>query len=254
MISQNQMQITPIKTRIFKENENLINFILKHVKKIQENSILVVTSKIIALSEGRTAEYKNKREKVKLIKKESDFSIKTKLVWLTVKDGMVMASAGIDESNANGKLILLPKDSFESADFIRNKLKKIFKIKNFGVLITDSRIFPLRSGVVGVALGYAGFQGIKNYIGEKDIFGRVLKMSKTDIADSLATAAVLCMGEGKETQPLCLINKPPVKFIQKVDRKELIINVKDDLYLPLFGSMPGSKILQKTSLRGIFKA
>ncbi|MBI3888255.1 coenzyme F420-0:L-glutamate ligase [Candidatus Nomurabacteria bacterium] len=250
------MQITPIKTRIFKENEDLPEFILQYIKKIPkknlENSILVVTSKIVALAEGRTVEYKNKAEKVKLIKQESDLAIKTKLVWLTIKDGMVMASAGIDESNANGKLILLPKDSFDSADFIRNKLKKIFKIKNFGVLITDSRIFPLRSGVVGVALGYAGFQGIKNYIGEKDIFGRVLKMSKTDVADSLATAAVLCMGEGKETQPLALINKPPVKFTKKTNRQELIINIKDDLYLPLFGSLPGSKILQKTSLRGIF--
>jgi coenzyme F420-0:L-glutamate ligase len=251
------MQITPIKTKIFKENEDLLEFILQYIKKIPkknlENSVLVVTSKIVALSEGRTAEYKNKQEKVKLIKKESDFALKTKLVWLTIKDGMVMASAGIDESNADGKLILLPKDSFESADFIRNKIKKIFKVKNFGVLITDSRIFPLRSGVVGVALGYAGFQGIKNYIGEKDIFGRVLKMSKTDVADSLATAAVLCMGEGKETQPLALINNAPVKFISKVDRKELIINVKDDLYLPLFGSIPCSRVLQKTSLRGILK-
>jgi len=235
------MEIKTIKTRIFKENEDLINFILQYLKKIPkknlENCILVVTSKIVALSEGRIAEYKNKQEKIKLIKKESDFALKTKYTWLTIKDGMVMASAGIDESNANGKLILLPKDSFQSADFLRKKIKKIFKIKNFGVLITDSRIFPLRSGVVGVALGYAGFQGIKNYIGEKDIFGRILKMSKTDVADSLATAAVLCMGEGKETRPLALINNIPIKFAEKVDRKELIINVEDDLYLPLFGSI-----------------
>lgn len=235
------MEIKAIKTRIFNENENLIDFILKYIKKIPEESILVITSKIVALSEGRTVKYKNEREKIsekiKLIREESDFSIKTKFTWLTIKDGMVMANAGIDESNAKGKLILLPKDSFRSADFIRNKLRKIFKIKKLGILITDSRIFPLRTGIVGVSLGYSGFKGIKNYIGKKDIFNRVLEMSRTDVADSLATSAVLCMGEGSEQQPLALIINAPVEFVNKINKKELLIDIKNDLYLPLFGSI-----------------
>ena len=231
------MEIKAIKTRIFQEKEDLFSFILEYVKKIPENSVLVITSKIVALAEGRTVEYKNQLQKTKLIKQESEFSLKTKTVWLTIKDGMVLANAGIDESNAKGKLILLPKDSFQSADLIRKKLKKIFKVKKLGVLITDSRIFPLRAGVVGIALSYAGFQGLKNYIGKKDIFDRVLKMSKTDIADSLATSAVLCMGEGKEQQPLALISNAPIEFLEKINKKELIINPKDDLYLPLFGKL-----------------
>jgi len=231
------MQIIPIKTRIFKENEDLIKFIQKYVKKIPEKSVLAVTSKIVSLSEGRTVEYKGEREKVKLIKKESDFAIKTKLTWLTIRDGMVMSSAGIDESNADGKIILLPKDTFKSADFIRKEIKKIFKLKKLGVLITDSRIFPLRAGIVGVALGYSGFKGVRDYRGTPDIFGRVLKMSRTDVADSLATAAVLGMGEGKEQQPLALIINAPIDFIEKINKKELIMDPKKDLYLPLFGSI-----------------
>lgn len=231
------MKIIPIKTEVFNEGEDLIEFILKYFKKIPEKSILVITSKVVSLSEGRTIADTSIATKEKLIKKESEFAIKTKLVWLTVKNGMVMASAGIDESNAKGKLILLPKDSFYSADIIRKKLQKIFKIKKLGVLITDSRIFPLRAGIVGVTLGYAGFKGIRDYRGKKDIFGRVLKMSQTDVADSLATAAVLCMGEGKEQQPLALITDAPVEFIEKVNKKELKINIKDDLYLPLFESI-----------------
>ncbi len=228
------MQIKAIKTRIFLETEALLPFILKYVKKLPEKSILVVTSKIVALSEGRTVVYKSRFQKIKLIKQESDFAIKTKITWLTIKDGMVMSSAGIDESNAKGKLILLPKDSFQSADFIRKKLKKIFKIKKLGVLITDSRIFPLRAGIVGVSLGYAGFKGIRDYRGTNDIFGRVLKMSRTDVADSLATSAVLCMGEGKEQQPLAIITNAPIEFVEKVSKKELFIDPKEDLYLPLF--------------------
>ncbi|OGI59916.1 hypothetical protein A2814_02490 [Candidatus Nomurabacteria bacterium RIFCSPHIGHO2_01_FULL_38_19] len=235
------MKIKAIKTRIFRENEDLLSFILENIKKIPkknlEGSVLVVTSKIVALSEGRAVEYKSEKQKIALIKKESEFTLKTKLAWLTIKDGMVMATAGIDESNANGQLILLPKDSFKSADIIRKKLKKIFKVKKLGVLITDSRVFPLRAGIVGVALGYAGFKGIKNYIGQKDIFGRTLKMSRTDVADSLTTTAILCMGEGKERQPLALITNAPVDFTEKINRKELIINPKEDLYLPLFRSI-----------------
>ncbi len=228
------MQIKPFKTRIFEETEALLPFILKYLKKIPEKSVLVITSKIVSLSEERTVLFKNEKEKIALIKQESDFALKTKLVWLTIKDGMVMANAGVDESNARGKIILLPKDSFKSAEFLRKKIRQKFKLKNFGVLITDSRVFPLRAGIVGVALGYAGFKGVRNYIGKKDIFGRILKMSQTDVADSLATSAVLCMGEGKEQQPLALITDAPVEFTKKINKKELLINPKDDLYLPLF--------------------
>ncbi len=231
------MKITAIKTRIFRENEDLMNFILSYVKKLPEKSILVVTSKIVALSEGRTATFKNQKEKTALIKRESEFSLKTKYVWLTVKDGTIMAEAGIDESNAKGKLVLLPKDSFKSAGQIKQALKKKFKIKNLGVLITDSRLLPLRAGVVGVALGYSGFAGIRDYRGKPDIFGRKLKLTRTDVADSLATAAVLIMGEGKERQPLAIITEVPVVFTEKVKKKELIINPKEDLYAPLFRSI-----------------
>jgi len=236
------MKIQPIKTKVFNENEDLLVFIKKYVKKLPEKSVIVITSKILALSEGRTTICKSKLEKIKLIKQESDFAIKTKYVWLTIKDGMVMASSGVDESNANGKIILLPKDSFYSAHLIRNELKKIFKVKKLGVLITDSRLFPLRAGVVGVALGYAGFKGIRNYIGKKDIFGRILKMSKTDIADSLATSAVLCMGEGKEQKPLALVLDAPIEFIDRINKKELIINPREDIYQPLFEKIKKIKI------------
>jgi F420-0:gamma-glutamyl ligase len=88
--------------------------------------------------------------------------------------------------------------------------------------------------VVGVALGYAGFKGIRDYRGTKDLFGRVLKMSRTDVADSLATAAVLEMGEGSERQPLAVITHARIDITEKVDRNELKIALRDDLYYPLF--------------------
>jgi coenzyme F420-0:L-glutamate ligase len=232
------MKITPIKTRIFKENEDVISFVLKYVKKISENSVLVVTSKIVALSEGRTIEIDTKMDhdkfRDKIIKAESQFMLRTKYTWLTIKDGVLMSSAGVDESNADGKMVLLPKDSFKSAEFIRKKLCKKFKIKNLGILITDSRLLPLRAGVVGVALGYAGFKGVRDYRGTPDIFGRILKLSRTDVADSLATSAVLEMGEGREQQPLALITEANIDFVEKINKKELYIDPKEDIYGPFF--------------------
>jgi coenzyme F420-0:L-glutamate ligase len=232
------MKIKTIKTRIFRENENLLDFILQYIKKIPENSVLVITSKIVALSEGRTVNFdprfSHDENRKKVIKSESTYMLRVPHAWLTIKDGMLMASAGIDESNADGKIVLLPKNSFKSAEFVRKELCKKFKIKNLGVLVTDSRLFPLRAGIVGVALGYAGFKGVRDYRGTPDIFGRILKVSRTDVADSLATSAVLEMGEGKEQQPLALILKARISFTSKVNKKELYINPKEDIYGPFF--------------------
>jgi len=242
------MKVLAMRTRIFKENDDLVAFILAHVPKLKNGSILAVTSKIVALAEGRTAELKDKNA---LIKKESSRAIKTKYVWLTLKDGMAMANAGIDDSNAGPaiggarrKLVLLPKDSFAAARKIRSSLLSYYaktskdkqknKIRKLGVVITDSRVAPLRAGVVGVALGYAGFRGLRDYRGTKDIFGRTLKITQTNVADSLATAATLAMGEGRERRPLAVIEDAPVAFTERINRKELLIPVEDDMYGPLF--------------------
>lgn len=231
------MIIQPIKTRVFREGEDLIAFITDYVKKIPEKFVVVVTSKIVALAEKRTAVVDSVQAKEKLIRRESDYAIHTKHVWLTIKDGMVMASAGIDESNANGKLILLPKDSFKTAQLLRKKLQQRYKVRHLGILITDSRTMPLRAGVAGVALGYAGFRGIKDYRGTPDIFGRIFKFSRTNTADSLATSATLVMGEGNERQPLGIIKNAPIEFCDKTYRKELHIDIKDDMYGPLFSEL-----------------
>lgn len=233
--------IRPLKTRVFKEGENLFSFITGYLKKLREKSVVVVTSKIVSLAEKRTAAVENVLTKENLIRAESDFAIPAKYVWLTIKDGMVMASAGIDESNANGKLILLPKDSFKTARFLLRKLREYYGVKRLGVLITDSRTVPLRAGVTGVALGYTGFRGIKDYRGTSDIFGRKFKFSRTNVADSLATAATLVMGEGNEQQPLAIIERAPLKFCEGTNRGELRIDIKEDMYRPFFSKLPKLK-------------
>ena len=108
------MLIRAIRTRIFKEGEPLVSFITRYLKNIHDGSVIVVTSKIVALSEKRVREIKNMHTREEIIKSESQWAMKTKYTWLTIKDNMVMSSAGVDESNANGKIIL-SKDSFKTA-------------------------------------------------------------------------------------------------------------------------------------------
>lgn len=236
------MIVVPIKTEVFKRDGSLEQFINKHLPIIKEGSVLVVTSKIVALSQGRVVSTDAKHTKDYWIKKESEQFLKTKWCYLTLKDGHWCPNAGIDESNAKGKLILWPVNPYRVAERLRKVLRKKHNLKKIGVLITDSRIFPLRAGVTGVALGYAGFQGLRNYIGLPDIFGRKLKMTTTNIADGLATSAVLAMGEGNEQMPLALIEDVPAKFTEKNTPTELRIDPKDDLYSPLFRDMDSQSL------------
>lgn len=235
------MHIRPIRTRLFREGEDLVAFVVEHIPRVRGGSVIVITSKIVALSECRTAPLGSTRDKEKRIRAESEVAIKTKYVWLTVKDGMVMASAGIDESNADGKLILLPKNSYRRAARLRATLMKHYRVKRLGVLITDSRTMPLRAGVTGVAVGYAGFAGIRNYRGKPDLFKRKFKFSQTNIADGLAASAVVVMGEGSERQPLALITDAPVVFRSKISRAETEIPLEDDMYLPFLATLKGKK-------------
>lgn len=226
------MNITAVKTSIFAEGDDLIAFIQKHVPKVREESIIAISSKVVALAEGRTAPVTQKEA---LIKKESSW--RTKVFgkwWLTVRDGVVIVNAGIDESNVQDRLVLLPKDSFASAHQIRSNLLQNISIRNLGVVITDSRVEPLRAGVTGVALGYAGFKGVRDYRGKKDIFGKKLEVTQTNVVDSLATAATLVMGEGSERQPIAIIEDAPVEFVKKVNRKEISISMAQDMYRRLF--------------------
>lgn len=235
------MIVQPIKTRTFKENENLETFIAEHIPKLQDGSIIVVTSKIVALAEGRTAEREDITTKEKLIRQESEFAFPTKWVWLTLTDGMVVASAGIDESNADGKFILLPKDSFRSAKKLRGLLMKRYKLTKLGVIIPDSRTVPMRAGAIGLGIGYAGIKGLRDYRGKKDIFGRSFKFERVGIVDCLSSAAMVVMGDGDESQPLAVIEGAPVEFVENVRRTELRIPLEEDMYLPFLKKIPQKK-------------
>jgi coenzyme F420-0:L-glutamate ligase/coenzyme F420-1:gamma-L-glutamate ligase len=178
-------------------------------------------------------------DRERLIRASSAKAVKTKNVWLTVTEGMLMANAGIDESNGNGRLVLLPKDSYKTAARIRSALMKKYGVKKLGVVIADSVVMPMRKGVVGAALGYAGFKGVKDYKGKKDLYGRKFRFASSNIADSLATSAMLEMGEGDERKPLAVIGGAQVVWSSSVERMSVPESV--DMFTPLLRSIKRRK-------------
>ena len=165
------MNLTPFHTTVFRLGEDLPAFIRRFVPVLQNGDILVVTSKLLCLWKGCAAPYRSARQKLQLIEQHSQTALKTKLAWLTIKNGMLMTNAGIDESNADGHLLWLPDDLYACAEQLRRELKKAYGLSKLGILITDSMILPLRAGVIGAAVAYSGFTGVRDERGKKDIFG-----------------------------------------------------------------------------------
>lgn len=226
------MKVTPIQTDLFTPRADLPGFIVRHVPRPAENTVLAVASKLLALWKGQIISDVSQKEA--LIRQESDFALQTPLAWLTVKDGMVMTNAGIDESNADGHLLLLPPDCYAVAADLRRALQAAWHVNNLGIVVTDSMILPFRAGVIAGAVAYAGFHGVRDLRGKSDLFGRPLQVTLVNAADSLATAAAFCMGEGDERSPLCVLEETRVDFVDEVPAKEIQYSVANDLYSPLF--------------------
>ena len=99
----------------------------------------------------------------------------------------------------------------------------------------DSHCQPLRTGVVGIALGWAGIEGVEDERGEKDLYGKELHVTQKNSADQLASAASLMMGEGNESIPFVLIKKAPIKFTnKKFDQGSYSFPINDDLFAGIY--------------------
>lgn len=187
--------------------------------------VLAVAQKIVSKAEGRIvplatvepsdrardiARHADKDPRVvELILRESRAVIRvTPGVIITEHNtGVILANAGIDRSNLQGSddaALLLPEDPDASAARLRDRLQQDFGV-SLGVLVTDSIGRPWRLGTVGTAIGCAGVLAVKDLRGQADLFGRLLQVSEVAVADSLAAAAVLVMGEAAEGTPLVLI-------------------------------------------------
>ncbi len=240
------MIVTPYSTPKVVAGNNLIHILDASLPKLKQKDIVVITSKIISICQGRVVKNDGTVDKRELIRKEAEKyieepSISRFHVTLTIKEGILIANSGIDESNANGVFVLWPKDVFKVAQELWRHLRKKHALNHLGILITDSRLVPLRWGTLGIALAWCGFEPLKDYIGKPDIFGRKLRVTKQNIIDGLAAAAGAVMGEGNEQTPLAVIREVPfVRFQDRPPTQREIdttrINLSDDMYAPLIDS------------------
>lgn len=247
------MIIIPIKTRVLvPPQDDLLAAVQHALPRLEENTILAVTSKVVSIWQGRCVSKSDYSDKDELIKKEADKYLPRDFVpnrWVmhTIKHNLFIPSAGIDESNGNNSYILWPRNPRETAKELYDWARETYKIKNLGFIITDSHTIPLRRGTLGISLAHYGFMPLKDYRGQKDLFGREFMIQVADIADGLAATAVVAMGEGKETTPLAVISDIPfVEFTNKpyAPDKPLSsfeIEEKEDLYYPLLSSVPWEK-------------
>jgi putative folate metabolism gamma-glutamate ligase len=243
------MKINGIKTSKIESGDDLYKIIDQSILYLQENSIVVFTSKIVSIHQRRLMKPDRNVDKDELIRKEADFYMVGKKPYgktLTIKDGIIIPDAGIDESNINGYIALWPEQPYKIANEIRSYLNKKFDLKHLGIIITDSKTTPLRWGTTGVGIAYSGIAPLNDYIGTEDLFGREMEATKANILDGLAAAAVLVMGEGKEQTPIAIIEEVPfVRFTKgdptKEEINELNISPEDDLYAPILTSVKWEK-------------
>jgi coenzyme F420-0:L-glutamate ligase/coenzyme F420-1:gamma-L-glutamate ligase len=249
----NKIEIIPILIRDdIKKGDDIAHLIIKSIKdkneSLQENDVVIITHKIISKAEGRTTDLRNivpsevskkissntgkDPRLVELIISQSNEIVKIErdIIITETKHGFVCANAGIDTSNV-GKLsdhvLLLPDDPDESARSIRNDLNAKTGV-NVGIIISDTFGRPFRKGQVNIAIGVAGIDPIKSYIGKRDMYGKILRVTEIAIADEITSAAELVMGKSSRV-PVSIVRGYDFSFndssISKVTRSK-----KDDLF------------------------
>ncbi len=215
--------------------------------EIQNGDILVVTHKIVSKAEGRIVDLARIKPSTKaismakkhdkdprvmeLILKESIQILRAKngIIISETKHGFVCANAGVDQSNVEGDTaVLLPVAPDESASRIQEAVKK--KIgKEIAVIITDTFGRTFRNGQTNVAIGIAGINPIKSYIGTYDMYGRKLRVTEIAVADEIASAAELVMGKAEGT-PVAIVRGYIFEKASKTSVKSLLRAKERDLF------------------------
>ena len=239
---------------IVKEGEDLARLICTATEQqqtqIENNDIIVITHVIASRAEGNTvnldsvvpSEFAKTIAKqlgkdpalVEVILRESKSIVRMgdgHLITET-KHGFICANAGVDQSNVPGGRTVtpLPKNPDRTAREIRQKIMRLTG-KDVAVIISDTHGRPLREGEINIAIGVAGINPIRDRRGETDLFGYVLRVKQTAIADELASAAELVIGQAKEGIPVAIIRSYPYPKSEKASAKMLIRKKRRDLFI-----------------------
>ena len=249
---------------LIRQGDNLADIVIRALQgnnvSLEENDILVFAQKIVSKAEGRSinlttvtpstraielaAQTEKDPRLVELVLQESKEVLRTRPGTIIVEHrlGFVCANAGIDHSNVDSPLpgreglgvraedlvLLLPADPDRSAATIRQDI--ISKTsKQVGLLIIDSHGRAWRNGTVGVAIGIAGLPGLQDLRGQPDLSGVTLRITQVGVADELAAAASLIMGQAAEGTPVIHVRGFPYP-LREGSLKELLRPKEQDLF------------------------
>lgn len=242
---------------LIRQGDNLADIVVGALEKsglaLQENDGLVFAQKIVSKAEGRAvnlasvtpspralelaAQTQKDARVVELILQESKEILRTRPGTIIVEHrlGFVCANAGIDHSNVAGAgneseewVLLLPLDPDRSAEVIRRQIAAK-NGKQVGILIIDSHGRAWRNGTVGMAIGLAGLPGLEDLRGKPDLFGFTLRITQVGVADELAAAASLLMGQADEGTPVVHVRGFPYP-LREGSLQELLRPRDQDLF------------------------
>ncbi len=240
---------------LIEAGDNIAKIVVETAKKngvaIEDGDVLAIAQKIFSKAENRVvclrdvvpskkakeiADITKKSPKLtELVLKETKRILKASRDILLVEDkrGLVCINAGIDKSNVEGRsnFALLPEDPDASAQKCRNQIKELTG-KDVAVIVCDTYSRPFRRGQVNFAIGLAGLSPFREYRGKKDLFGQTLKVKNTAVADEIATAAELLMGQATEATPVIVLKglRDSIVFCDKGRISDLLISSEEDLF------------------------
>ena len=195
-----------------------------------DGDVLVLAQKIVSKAEGRLVNLSTVTPSPRAIElahlTEKDPRVIEVILWDSVdvvrarpgliivehRHGWICANAGVDRSNVapqeQDSVLRLPADPDGSARRIREALCTRLGV-DLGVIIADSHGRPHRMGTIGVAIGVAGLPGLEDWRGRKDLFGYTLQHTEVALADQIASAATLLLGQAAESIPAVLVRGVP---------------------------------------------
>ncbi|MGH8621855.1 MAG: coenzyme F420-0:L-glutamate ligase [Burkholderiales bacterium] len=190
----------------------------------RDRDMFVVAQKVVSKAEGRYVDLRDVVPSARAIELAATVGKDPRIIEVILSEarevvryrdgvlvvehrlGFVMANAGVDQSNirhpeGGERVLLLPRDPDASCAALKARIDECFGV-DVGVVINDSVGRPWRNGVIGVALGAAGLPALLNLIGAPDLFGRALRVTEVAVADEIAAAASLLMGQTDDGLPL----------------------------------------------------
>jgi coenzyme F420-0:L-glutamate ligase len=249
----NKIEYIPIHANVKKKRFDLFKTILDELERngerLEDGDIVVISSKFVAMSEGKVVRLSDvipspeaedlaskthmQSNLAELILREADLVFAGLPGFaLTIKDGVFTPNAGIDRSNVQeGWAILYPRDPFKKAETLRRRIL-LETGKKVGIIITDSRLLPLRSGTTGIAIGVAGFDPVKDERGRKDLFNNVLRVTLRALADDISAGAQTIMGEANERIPIVIVRNTGIKLHDKpIDYEQMTVDHHECIYV-----------------------